>query len=102
MEAQQQQQQQQQQLAYLQIEAERAAQLQLEKMVNVQPEPIEAAAETAHVGVTTVQVASSAGDGTSYAVTRLPTGELVCECPGFRYRHRCRHLKIAAEMLDGK
>jgi len=43
---------------------------------------------------TAVQVESSSGSG-SYTVTIKEGKAVDCECPGFQYRGRCRHLKEA-------
>lgn len=37
-------------------------------------------------------VSSKSQPGHFYAIR---DGDLTCECPGFRYRQRCRHLDIA-------
>lgn len=43
------------------------------------------------------RVESSKGDGTSYALTVEGDGTVVCECKGFRYRGKCRHVASVTE-----
>lgn len=46
------------------------------------------------VRLESVVVRSASGNG-SYTVTRLPSGEWTCPCPGFQYREHCRHVDEA-------
>lgn len=37
----------------------------------------------------------------TYTVRKGPSGELLCECPGFRFRHECWHIEATKELING-
>lgn len=49
-----------------------------------------------------IKVKSKSIEGKEYTVRVFPTGEIRCECPGFVFSGKCRHVKeVAAQILKG-
>lgn len=47
------------------------------------------------------KVKSSSEQGKVYTVRVFPTGEIRCECPGFIFGGKCKHIKkIATKLLS--
>jgi len=41
------------------------------------------------------------GDGEPHAVVHLDSGQVVCDCRGFTFRGRCRHVEAVQAQLGG-
>jgi len=46
-----------------------------------------------------IEIPSSRDIGTKYRIRREPGGILTCECPGFRFRGTCWHVKAAKDIM---
>ena len=51
------------------------------------------------MGVRFVKVKSESEEGKNYTVRVFTTGEIRCECPGFVFNKKCKHVKKVAEKI---
>lgn len=46
-----------------------------------------------------VKVKSKSEEGKEYTVRAFDTGEIRCECPGFVFNGKCKHIKLVARKI---
>jgi hypothetical protein len=47
-----------------------------------------------------MEVPSSRDPKKTYSVRQLEDGEIVCECEGFVFRHRCSHVELVKRLMQ--